>query len=112
MQGFASIVGHTTIIDHLQQAIRLKKVSHAYIFSGESGMGKRTLADAFAASLQCEKEGIDARITSYNVCYTKLLRLRCSHELSHIIFIKYKFHEDTPSVYSRILLIIKKINCI
>ncbi len=60
MQGFASIVGHTTIIDHLQQAIRLKKVSHAYIFSGESGMGKRTLADAFAASLQCEKEGIDA----------------------------------------------------
>ncbi len=60
MQGFKSIIGHLTIIDHLQQAIRLGKVSHAYIFSGEAGMGRQTLARAFAASLQCEKEGIDA----------------------------------------------------
>ena len=35
------------------------KVSHAYIFNGEVGAGKKTLASAFAMSLQCEKHGTD-----------------------------------------------------
>lgn len=40
MKGFDGVVGHQEIISHLQNAIRLGKVSHAYIFGGEHGAGK------------------------------------------------------------------------
>lgn len=54
MAGFANIIGHEQIINHLQNAIRMKKVSHAYILDGEEGAGKNLLASAFAQALQCE----------------------------------------------------------
>ena len=59
MPGFQEIVGHKEIIRHLQNAIRLGKVSHAYIFSGETGSGKKLLATTFAMTLQCERKGVD-----------------------------------------------------
>lgn len=59
MAGFQNIVGHEQIIAHLQNAIQLNKVSHAYLFSGEEGSGKRLLAGVFAQTLQCERKGID-----------------------------------------------------
>ncbi|WMJ85372.1 DNA polymerase III subunit delta' [Anaerocolumna sp. MB42-C2] len=54
MLDFNHIVGHEQIIQHLKDAIKSGKVSHAYIFVGEDGSGKNLLASAFAASLQCE----------------------------------------------------------
>ena len=57
MAGFRDIIGHRQEVTHLEQAVRTGKVSHAYIFNGEKGTGKRSLADAFAATLQCEAEG-------------------------------------------------------
>lgn len=62
MPNFEEIIGHRQMIEHLKHAIQLEKVSHAYIFEGERGCGKRTIAEAFAAALQCEhqKEGTDA----------------------------------------------------
>ena len=59
MQGFGHIIGHESIIQHLQNAIISNKVSHAYIFHGEDGMGKKLLASAFAKALQCEEKGIE-----------------------------------------------------
>ena len=58
MQDFEQIIGHENIIQHLQNAITSHKVSHAYIFHGEEGMGKKLLAAAFAKTLQCEEKGI------------------------------------------------------
>jgi DNA polymerase III, delta'' subunit len=58
MQGFEQIIGHESIKQHLQNAIMSHKVSHAYIFHGEEGMGKKELAVAFAKTLQCEEAGI------------------------------------------------------
>lgn len=57
MAGFKEIIGHKKEIAHLEQAIRADKVSHAYIFNGDKGTGKKTLADAFAMTLQCAGEG-------------------------------------------------------
>lgn len=54
MAGFSEIIGHEQIIEHLQNAIQRKKISHAYILDGEEGSGKRLLAEAFARALQCE----------------------------------------------------------
>ncbi|BBF44634.1 DNA polymerase III delta prime subunit [Lachnospiraceae bacterium KM106-2] len=64
MLDFKEIIGHESIIDHLQNAIRQDKVSHAYIFNGESGMGKHLVAKVFAKVLQCEAKGINP----CNVC--------------------------------------------
>ena len=52
MAGFSEILGHGQIIEHLQNAIKLQKVSHAYILDGEEGAGKKMLARAFAQTLQ------------------------------------------------------------
>ncbi len=59
MQGFEHVIGHEGIIKHLQNAIISNKVSHAYIFHGEDGMGKKLLASTFAKALQCEEKGIE-----------------------------------------------------
>lgn len=55
MAGFHDIIGHDKVKDHLQKAIEYHKVSHAYILAGEEGMGRKTLAKAFAMTLLCEK---------------------------------------------------------
>lgn len=59
MTGFSSIIGHKQIIEHLQNAISMDKVSHAYIFNGPDKAGKMLLANSFAAALQCEQHGTD-----------------------------------------------------
>lgn len=57
MAGFKNIIGQDHIIEHLQHAIALDKISHAYIFNGPQHSGKMLLAEAFAAALQCEGQG-------------------------------------------------------
>ena len=54
MSRVADIVGQEQIKEHLQNAIRLNKVSHAYIISGERSSGKEFLAKTFSMALQCE----------------------------------------------------------
>lgn len=57
MFSFSEIVGHEQIKEHLQAAIKDGKPFHAYIFQGDVGVGKETLAKTFAAGLQCQGEG-------------------------------------------------------
>ena len=56
MAAFEKVIGHEQIIEHFQNAIRLNKISHAYILNGEEGAGKRLLAHLFSMTLQCEKK--------------------------------------------------------
>lgn len=60
MADFRDIVGHERIITQLQNGIRQRKVSHAYLFCGEDGSGKHLMANAFAKTLLCEAGGIEA----------------------------------------------------
>ncbi len=55
MPGFKDIIGHEMIKEHFQKAIETNHVSHAYILTGEAGMGRKSLANAFAMTLLCEK---------------------------------------------------------
>ena len=59
MPGFQDIIGHEMIKEHFQKAIEYNKVSHAYILSGEQGMGRKTLARAFVMTLLCERSNIE-----------------------------------------------------
>ncbi|MGN0383787.1 MAG: DNA polymerase III subunit delta' [Eubacterium sp.] len=54
MAGFREIIGQDHIVRHFQNAIKLNKISHAYIINGEAYSGKKMLARAFAMSLLCE----------------------------------------------------------
>jgi DNA polymerase III subunit delta' len=53
---FDEILGNDLIIKSLQSSIKLDKVSHAYIFSGPTGIGKKLIARTFAKTLQCEEK--------------------------------------------------------
>ena len=59
MAGFRDIIGHEQIKEHLQNAITMDKISHAYIINGPDKSGKKMLAEAFAMALQCETGGTD-----------------------------------------------------
>ena len=60
MAEFKDVVGHEQVIHHMQNAIRQKKISHAYLLCGEAGSGKRLVAEAFAKTVLCEEGGIEA----------------------------------------------------
>lgn len=51
---FDNVVGQEAVKKHLRAAIRMNKISHAYIINGEKGYGKLKLAEAFAESLLCK----------------------------------------------------------
>lgn len=54
---FSSIIGHDRPVSILKRAIQNDAVAHAYLFSGEQGIGKRLTARVFAAALNCQAAG-------------------------------------------------------
>lgn len=67
MNSFDEIIGHDKIKEHLRSAIKMNKVSHAYIINGMQGAGKNMFADIFAKTLQCE-EGKDTPCCRCHSC--------------------------------------------
>ena len=55
MPGLQDVLGNETIKEYFHKVLSEGAVSHAYILTGEAGMGRKTLARAFAMTLQCEK---------------------------------------------------------
>ena len=64
MEGFSHITGHEQLISYFLRSLKNGSISHAYILSGEHGMGKMTLARAFAMSLLCEERTACGRCRS------------------------------------------------
>jgi DNA polymerase-3 subunit gamma/tau len=54
-QTFEDVMGQDHVIKTLQNAIRLGKVAHAYLFCGTRGTGKTTTARLLAKALNCEQ---------------------------------------------------------
>lgn len=59
MIGFHNIIGQEQMKEHLQNALQMNKVSHAYIIHGEKSSGKEFIAKIFSMALQCEKGGAE-----------------------------------------------------
>ena len=54
MSAFDTIIGQELTVARLKRALGGDRFGHAYLFSGEKGSGKKTLAKAFAKALNCE----------------------------------------------------------
>lgn len=57
---FSDIIGHKEVIKALSSALADAKTGHAYLFLGPAGVGKKTLARAFAKQLLCLEQGADS----------------------------------------------------
>lgn len=55
MAGLSDILGNEMVKEYFQKTLVNRQFSHAYILTGESGMGRKTIAKAFAMTLLCDK---------------------------------------------------------
>ena len=58
MYTFQEIRGNQSLTEQLKTAVLDGKASHAYLFLGGAGAGKRLIANTFAKALQCEGSGL------------------------------------------------------
>lgn len=75
MPGFDEILGQEPIKAYMKNVLLRHQVSHAYIISGEKGMGKRMLANALAMALLCDEGSGEA----CGVCHSCLQFVTGNH---------------------------------
>ncbi len=61
------LVGQRQVADHLAAAVRRGAVSHAYLFVGPAGAGKKSAARALACAMFCEDDACGACATCRRV---------------------------------------------
>ncbi len=65
--GFPQIIGHEPQKEFLRNSVRKNRISHAYLFSGPEGVGKKLVAIGFAKLINCVEDGaenLDCECTS------------------------------------------------
>lgn len=80
MADFADIIDQEQLKEHMQNALKTDKISHAYIIEGEEGSGKEFIAKVFAKAMQCEhKNERSGYIEACNECSSCVKALSDNH---------------------------------
>lgn len=82
---FKTIIGHEKIIASLKNSIKNNTISHAYLFQGQEGIGKKKLSYAFSKALLCQAKE-DQPCNSCLAC--KRFESRSNPDFLHIKAIK------------------------
>lgn len=70
MATFQDIIGQEQMKEHLMNAVKTGKTSHAYIIQGERSSGKEFIARVFAMALQCENRAQNVeQVEPCNECH-------------------------------------------
>ena len=67
-QRFEDVVGQDHVVQALRNAIRLRRVTHAYLFSGTRGVGKTSIARIFAKCLNCKQGPTEDPDQTCDIC--------------------------------------------
>jgi DNA polymerase III subunit gamma/tau len=67
-QRFEDVVGQEHVVRSLRNAIRMNRVSQAYLFCGTRGVGKTSMARIFAKCLNCAKGPSSEPCQSCDIC--------------------------------------------
>ena len=65
---FADIVGHDRPLNIVRRALANHTLAHAYLFSGDEGIGKKTTALELAAAVNCHEPGPDGGCGTCPAC--------------------------------------------
>lgn len=55
---FAGVVGQEQVTKPLEEAVKGKKIGHAYLFAGSRGLGKTSVARIFATAIGCTEHDL------------------------------------------------------
>ena len=55
---FADVVGQDQVTRPLEEAVKSKKIGHAYLFAGSRGLGKTSIARIFAGAIDCTENDL------------------------------------------------------
>lgn len=81
------IIGQNRVKNLLQKAIIENKISHAYCFWGQEGIGKDALAIEFARVVNCHSpKRTETGIEACEICHSCKSSLTLQHRNIHIIF--------------------------
>ena len=67
-QRFEDVVGQDHVVQSLRNAIRMNRVTHAYLFSGTRGVGKTSIARIFAKCLNCVQGPTEEPCNVCDIC--------------------------------------------
>lgn len=67
-QRFEDVVGQDHVVQALRNAVRLGRVTHAYLFSGTRGVGKTSVARIFAKCLNCVQGPTETPCNNCDLC--------------------------------------------
>lgn len=63
------VIGHDDVKSILQKALDENRISHAYLFTGKSGIGKKTLAIEFAKKIMTQDENDSFNETDFKIIF-------------------------------------------
>ena len=109
MIGLHDIIGQDDAVARLQAAMHGQRMPHAFLFVGPEGVGRRTTAQAMAATLLCSKPVEQALLVgppfriACGRCEDCLLLAAGTHGDLHTVYKELARYHDDPAVRGRVM---------